>query len=1319
MLRSFSTIFFLFLFKICSAQQPTDAKGVEKILTPSPTVSSLGNYGGLDEKRNTGAVQKTIPLLSVKEGSLSYEPSLTYFSNGVKVDDWGSRTGIGWTENITAVVSRTVRGVPDERAKSRVGDGQWEFGTSTNPDTTDVAYQKMFLLNRAPSTTELDGEYDLFNYNLFGLSGSFIIKNNAAILLNHKEGIKIQIVSTSPTYQFLITSNDGVRYYFNSTIEYTNYSTENLCDQDQVQKQDVATAWFVNKVISANSEALEFSYNAIDYKYVYDYSEKYGWFYLEIGGVSCFDTDAPDKEHIYCAREKVTKTHFLTAVRGKNFNISYDYINREDIIGEKLLKSVTLSTAQGSNSVFGLIKQIDLDYEKVTASSQFEELLSASINGSEQNSLRIRYFLSALKIGTAQMPNNQVYNFNYINLNTLPHRFSFAQDYMGFYNGKTNASFVPDLAKETLMGSVVSTKSANPPQGAFANRRPDVIGKAGLLFRIKYPTGGVDSIIYEPNQFQAVKLKQQTAVLEGARVNNSYSVSDLVSQTIKVPFSQDVKLELHCLHADNPHLVDDEGEGYNIIAQLWDKTHNRAQFLPFMVNSSVETVQLKLNQSYQSSNYSTTLSLQKDITYELRFSITGYRTQVNYSLKYTSSKTNVKIDTPFYGYRLKKLYSKAENGPLIKSYNYNLVKKNGADFVLTDSTAIVTRFSNSYITYSLFFCGTGLHVPANTMYWLNSKSNDRDDVFNGFPYAYTNITEFMDENEKSFVSSQYVTSANGQAGSVFHEFPGQIYSELPILGPELNNSAWDCGIETKRYHGGRRNGKLVLDREQYWKYSTVSQVFFNYSAYRLRPGGADYGTIGSRVLNYRLKSYETFSNWYKLDTLREVNYFHSSNGYKITSNSEKYRYNTVDKLLEEKESYDSKSSTIITRLLHPGKIVSLGKDDAAGTYQGMVDNNIINPVIDEITLRNNNQISLKRLTYRKTSGIYNSGSLTYFLPASFQTQARASDPIEDRLLYERYDNLGNLLSVSNKDGVSTCFVWGYGGKYLIAKIENAKYGDLITALGGESAIEAFRNRLSPSDQEVINFIQQAKNSTSMKDAMFSIYTHKPLLGLVDVIDTKGVKTHYDYDQFGNLFQIRDQAGKIVKQLQYNYSNHSESSPTVYGNEEITRKFVRNNCTGGSIGGDFTYTIPAGKYISMVSVEAANALAEADISTNGQPAANASQGCTVNSDSYHLQLLFYNGLSKSIPVRLVYKEENITYNLNILPGTTNLGSFAQAGAYAIELPYIEEIITGKYHFSWNCSLVDKREWKLINGKMYLDMDVEFSRQDCNQIQIVPY
>ena len=81
----------------------------------------------------------------------------------------------------------------------------------------------------------------------------------------------------------------------------------------------------------------------------------------------------------------------------------------------------------------------------------------------------------------------------------------------------------------------------------------------------------------------------------------------------------------------------------------------------------------------------------------------------------------------------------------------------------------------------------------------------------------------------------------------------------------------------------------------------------------------------------------------------------------------------------------------------------------------------------------------------------------------------------------------------------------------------------------------------------------------------------------------------------------------MKKICYNYHGQTEYC-NIYVNEQKSQVFYRNDCASGYAGSAVTYLVPAGKYISSVSLADANAKAQAEITANGQTYANTIGSC---------------------------------------------------------------------------------------------------------------
>jgi len=128
--------------------------------------------------------------------------------------------------------------------------------------------------------------------------------------------------------------------------------------------------------------------------------------------------------------------------------------------------------------------------------------------------------------------------------------------------------------------------------------------------------------------------------------------------------------------------------------------------------------------------------------------------------------------------------------------------------------------------------------------------------------------------------------------------------------------------------------------------------------------------------------------------------------------------------------------------------------------------------------------------------------------------------------------------------------------------------------------------------------------------------------LTYILDNNNLYTRFQYDAIGRLVRTyREVLGKtntpLIKAVSYNYgsfsnngnNNGNSSEPYVYYNVAMSQVFSNQNC-GTVLALPITYTVPAWTYSSNVSQQAANNLAQNDISANGQAYANLHGPCDV-------------------------------------------------------------------------------------------------------------
>jgi YD repeat-containing protein len=167
-----------------------------------------------------------------------------------------------------------------------------------------------------------------------------------------------------------------------------------------------------------------------------------------------------------------------------------------------------------------------------------------------------------------------------------------------------------------------------------------------------------------------------------------------------------------------------------------------------------------------------------------------------------------------------------------------------------------------------------------------------------------------------------------------------------------------------------------------------------------------------------------------------------------------------------------------------------------------------------------NEVYSIKTTYPK---IISSTAPNAILPTDFQIDGTLE-----------YDSNGNVIYEIQKDNVITCYIWGYNNNFPIAKIENADYSTVVDALGGSLAVKSFGANLTPTDNEIMNFLSPLYINKLFSNSIVTTYSYDLLKGLTSSTDSRGVKTYYFYDNFGRLQCMKDNNSNIIKTYDYHH-----------------------------------------------------------------------------------------------------------------------------------------------------------------------------------------
>lgn len=288
------------IITVCAVMMSILSYGQElpKVIPPSPTVANLMQFEEVPVSHYTGQPNITIPLYAKQlSNTLNLNMALSYNTQGIKLRSYSGWVGTGWNLEVGGVVSRTVRGLPDEKRKGdNLPGGSNGTGVLNNPDYWNyddnpsgfilTGSREEFVWNaNGNSQDRYDYESDLFQFSALGISGRFVITNGpgelpTAKLLTKDLEVEIEIdYSTtnneiSSLNSFTIVDNQGNRLIFDQkeSLQSEAVSGRKLVNGETFISSSgprfSVSSWYLSKVETSNGkELVSFIYEDDDVNY--------------------------------------------------------------------------------------------------------------------------------------------------------------------------------------------------------------------------------------------------------------------------------------------------------------------------------------------------------------------------------------------------------------------------------------------------------------------------------------------------------------------------------------------------------------------------------------------------------------------------------------------------------------------------------------------------------------------------------------------------------------------------------------------------------------------------------------------------------------------------------------------------------------------------------------------------------------------------------------------------------------------------------------------------------------------------------------------
>ena len=272
--------------------QSTEPFNFSADIAPSVESFKMTQFGSVAPSLYTGAMTYSLPLYTYQDEDFTIPISLEYSYDGYKPSQHSGTVGLGWALNCGGVITREVRGYPDEcyglndnirgyfyaqeifntTIPWGIYNNKVRYAYNQSPEHIYIQDEDVFTDTPVYTTTNAilygtndtryDPSPDLFHFSMPGYKGDFMCDEQGNLhVFNTENSGTFTVVyddSSMESPRFIITTGDGYTYYFGGRergVEYTFSSPDPAYPRTPV-------AWHLYRMVAPNGNAVDFVYDS-------------------------------------------------------------------------------------------------------------------------------------------------------------------------------------------------------------------------------------------------------------------------------------------------------------------------------------------------------------------------------------------------------------------------------------------------------------------------------------------------------------------------------------------------------------------------------------------------------------------------------------------------------------------------------------------------------------------------------------------------------------------------------------------------------------------------------------------------------------------------------------------------------------------------------------------------------------------------------------------------------------------------------------------------------------------------------------------------
>lgn len=1081
-----------FLLSITIANAQSFKAEMPQISPISPNASSLAVYADYPVSHYTGVPNINIPLYEVTVGDFKFPINLSYHASGIRVSDEASWVGLGWALSAGGVISRSIK-CSDDFAEfySHAGITQGYYkGPEANP------YDKRYYENKYPYSFKLiiDSEPDIFYYSLPGASGKFIIdKTRGAVLFDKSNNVKIDVIQEKDETYFIITTPDGTQYVYKDRVITDSYSSEGGLNENSTNANrrlddrvtdylnspmKYTSSWYLTKIITTTKREIEFSYVPETFQSpTQESSVKYNILksYATVGSIPGMMI----KDTEYSRSKQVHESIRLSKITWDSGYITFISSPREDMIGTNYKLSPEKLTS------------INI-YDKSDIYMKGYEFVYSYFNNEYTGAYKYVYKrlkLDNLKeIDRNKKPVSAGYVFNYFE-GGMPAKNSKNTDYWGFHNGKVYGS-------EFYVGAYHQGKIYT---GADKSSNFNYL-KIGTLNQIKYPTGGSAQFIYEENEFitsyfnQNIPSKPENDT-KYMGVYNYYKESSLehlpptglytfeVLGTTEITITGNLE-NFTCGFKDPDYYYRNSID--SPIGRLRKISPNKKTLYsyetPYLFSRLTKPTDVSERGEGCEHVYDERLFTLDAGVYEFEAYKPPKDVFAGWGIKkraVVNPPTPTNVNHKGGGLRIKQIKTESKTREFTYSPGKLLIQPVLSYNVQFDHKA------DDQVFYSVI-----------NLVQVSESTIPLSSLRNGNSVGYNWVSESVTDGINTSTTTYE-----------FHNEIEEPFNEEYPFTPTYIDS--ENGLPDK----------VTL----YSNDNVVQETKYSYRLHYNRPPVQGFIHIGP------LKEYYGYN--YSIGWLKEKNEYITTKG-----------VNTAADIIDEKNTsfndyYQLNSQDYFVKNTPYRNVTKYSSDYTDNISTSMVNKYQVGIPVESYIDKDDYIIKGKKIIYKDTLGMILPGIVSTIKtkePIPTGNQAAYYTP---EIYFEIYNTYGRIVQLSDNN-YRTVYIWSYNGEYPIAEIKNASYAQVRDILGGEAYINELAKQYEPTYADWQK-IESLRGNAKLKNSMITVYKYRPLAGVKEIIDPKGIITYYGYDDFWRLkeiYMIENAKKKVIQTFTYHYQN---------------------------------------------------------------------------------------------------------------------------------------------------------------------------------------